>query len=223
MTLVHSYDEFITAYPKIHKDFGECHLQQYIQQGGRQVKIQVFTNESCNVCYTSAIWKQRYYPIKGGSSCCNITILEPEYCRICANILKDIGWVGFADFDLIENPETGELLIMEINPRTPACIRSVYKSGLDFATMIADSSLGKSLRNYSYCPGKRLRHLGFDVLWFLKSEKRFTAKPSWFKFFGKDIYYQDWIKGNFASFFYGTIGNISKILNPEFRKAKSGI
>ncbi len=131
--------------------------------------------------------------------------------------------MGFADFDLIENPETGELLIMEINPRTPACIRSVYKSGLDFATMIADSSLGKSLRNYSYCPGKRLRHLGFDVLWFLKSEKRFTAKPSWFKFFGKDIYYQDWIKGNFASFFYGTIGNISKILNPEFRKAKSGI
>ena len=112
---------------------------------------------------------------------------------------------------------------MEINPRTPACIRSVYQSGLDFATMIADSSLGKSLRNYSYCPRKRLRHLGFDVLCFLKSEKRFTAKPSWFKFFGKDIYYQDWIKGNFASFFYGTIGNISKILNPEFRKAKSGI
>lgn len=223
MTLVNNYHEFTEHYPQIHQQFGECHLQQYIQPGGRQVKIQIFTDQDCNTVYSSAIWKQRYYPIKGGSSCCNITISEPEYCRICSSVLKDIGWSGFADFDLIENPHTGELLIMEINPRTPACIRSVYKSGLDFATMIADASLGRAIRKYTYNPGKRLRHLGFDILWFLKSPDRFKARPSWFCFLGKDTYYQDWIKGNFASFFYGTIGNINKILNPEFRKAKSGI
>lgn len=223
MTLVNNYNEFVEAYPRIHSEFGECHLQQYILPGGRQVKIQLFTDEYCNTLYSSAIWKQRYYPIKGGSSCCNITISEPKYSKICADVLKDIGWVGFADFDLIENPLTGELLIMEINPRTPACIRSVYKSGLDFATMIADASLGKDIKSYIYTPGKRLRHLGFDILWFLKSSDRFKAKPSWFKFFGKNTYYQDWVKGNFASFVFGTIGNINKILNPEFRKAKSGI
>lgn len=223
MTLVNSYDEFLTAYPAIHKDFGDCHLQQYIHSGGRQVKIQIFTNQNSETVYSSAIWKQRYYPVKGGSSCCNITISEPKYCEICSLILKDIQWIGFADFDLIENPQTGELLIMEINPRTPACIRSVYKSGLDFATMIADASLGRPIRNYTYEPGKRLRHLGFDILWFLKSKDRFKTNPSWFKFIAKDTYYQDWIKGNFATFFYGTVGNLKKILNPEFRKAKSGI
>lgn len=223
MTLVNSYKDFMNEYPLIHQNFGECHLQQYIQSGGRQVKIQIFTDTNCNAIYSSAIWKQRYYPVKGGSSCCNITISEPEYCKICASVLKDIGWSGFADFDLIENPQTGELLIMEINPRTPACIRSVYKSGLDFATMIADASLGQPIRQYTYTPGKRLRHLGFDVLWFLKCSDRFKTRPSWFKLLGKDIYYQDWVKGNFASFVFGSIGNINKILNPEFRKAKSGI
>jgi len=223
MTLVNGYDEFIAAYPGIHKNFGGCHLQQYIRPGGRQVKIQVFTDANCTALYSTAIWKQRYYPVRGGSSCCNITIPESKYNQICAAVLKDIGWSGFADFDLIENPETGELLIMEINPRTPACIRSVYKSGIDFATMIADSSLGRPIRNYSYNPGKSLRHLGFDILWFAKCNSRFKANPSWFKFWGKDIYYQDWVKGNFLSFVYGTIGNIQKILNPEFRKAKSGV
>lgn len=223
MTLVNNYNEFIYFYPSIHADFGDCHLQQFIKPGGRQVKIQVFTDENADAIYTSAIWKQRYYPVKGGSSCCNVTIEDPKYSKICSQVIKEIGWVGFADFDLIENPDNGELLIMEINPRTPACIRSVYKSGLDFATMIVDASLGRPIRKYEYKAGKRLRHLGFDTLWFLKSPDRFKAKPSWFKFIGKNIYYQDFVGFDPLSFIMGTIGNIKKILNPEFRKAKSGI
>lgn len=222
MKLVNSLEEFLAVYPAIHEQYGECHLQQFIKAGGKQVKVQVMTDMSGEPVYSSVIWKQRYYPVNGGSSCCNVTINNPEIAKVCGNVLKAIGWVGFADFDLIENPETGELLIMEINPRIPACVRSAFKSGMDFATMIADSTLGEPLRDYSYIPGKRLRHLGFEVLWFLKSPNRFKSKPSWFDFFGKDLYYQDWIKGNFKAFFWGTWGNFKKQMDPEFRKAKSG-
>ena len=223
MTLVNSIEELIDVYPLIHDQYGECHLQQYIKAGGHQVKVQVMTDNEGEPKYTSVIWKQRYYPVNGGSSCCNITIDNPEIARICGKVLQTIGWIGFADFDLIENPDTGELLIMEINPRIPACVRSVFKSGMDYATMIADATLGLPLREYNYESGKSLRHLGFDILWFLKSPNRFKTKPSWFKFFDKDLYYQDWIKGDFKAFFWGTVGNVRKQLNPEFRKAKSGV
>lgn len=223
MTLVSSIEEFLQVYPSIHELYGDCHLQRFIPKGGRQIKVQIMTDEQGNMAYSSVIWKQRYYPVNGGSSCCNITIDNPEIASICGQVLKSIGWVGFADFDLIEDPNTKELLIMEINPRIPACIRSAFKSGVDYATMIADMTLGKPLRNYHYEPGKRLRHLGFDVLWFLKSPDRFKSQPSWFKFFGKDLYYQDWISGDFPAFFWGTWGNFKKQMNPEFRKAKSGV
>ena len=223
MTLVNSLEEFLSVYPAIYEQYGECHMQQFIKAGGKQVKVQVMTDRTGEPVYSSVIWKQRYYPVNGGSSCSNITIENPEIAKVCGNVLKTIEWVGFADFDLIENPETGELLIMEINPRIPACVRSAFKSGMDFATMIADATLGVPLRDYRYSPGKRLRHLGFDVLWFLKSPDRFRSKPSWFSFFGKDLYYQDWIKGNFKAFFWGTWGNFKKQMNPEFRKAKSGV
>lgn len=223
MTLVSSYEELVDAYPDIHARYGECHLQQFIREGGRQIKVQIMTDQTGNSVYSSVIWKQRYYPVKGGSSCCNITIENPQIAAVCGNVLKKIGWIGFADFDLIENPDTGQLLIMEINPRIPACIRSAFKSGMDYATMIADETLGLHLREYHYEPGKRLRHLGFDVLWFLKSSDRFRCRPSWFKFFGKDIYYQDWLSGDFPAFFWGTIGNLKKQMDPEFRKAKSGL
>lgn len=223
MTLVNSIEELIDVYPLIHDQYGECHLQQYIKEGGRQIKVQVMTDNEGEPKYTSVIWKQRYYPVNGGSSCCNITIDNPEIARICGKVLQTIGWIGFADFDLIENPDTGELLIMEINPRIPACVRSVFKSGMDYATMIADATLGLPLRKYNYESGKSLRHLGFEILWFFKSPNRFKTKPSWFKFFDKDLYYQDWIKGDFKAFFWGTVGNVKKQLNPEFRKAKSGV
>lgn len=223
MTLVHNLEELKTVYPDIHQQYGDCHLQQFIKAGGRQVKVQIMTDASGNPAYSSVIWKQRYYPVNGGSSCCNVTINEPETAAICGRVLKKIGWGGFADFDLIENPDTKELLIMEINPRIPACVRSAFKSGVDFATMIADATLGKPLQEYHYEPSKRLRHLGFEVLWFLKSPDRWKAKPSWFKFLGKDIYYQDWLKGNFKAFFWGTWGNFKKQMDPEFRKAKAGV
>ena len=223
MTLINTYEDLKRIYPKIHAQYGECHLQQYIKAGGRQIKVQIMTDKDGNPAFSSVIWKQRYYPVNGGSSCCNVTIDNPVIAKTCGEVLKTIGWVGFADFDLIENPDTHELLIMEINPRIPACVRSAFKSGMDYATMIADATLGLPLRDYRYTPGKRLRHLGFDVLWFLKSPDRFKAKPSWFRFFGKDTYYQDWLCGDFKAFFWGTWGNFKKQMNPEFRKAKAGL
>lgn len=223
MTLINTYEDLKRVFPIIYAQYGECHLQQYIKAGGRQVKVQIMTDKDGDPAFSSVIWKQRYYPVNGGSSCCNVTIDNPSIAKTCGEVLRTIGWVGFADFDLIENPDTHELLIMEINPRIPACVRSAFKSGMDYATMIADATLGLPLRDYKYTPGKRLRHLGFDVLWFLKSPYRFKAKPSWFRFFGKDTYYQDWLCGDFKAFFWGTWGNFKKQMNPEFRKAKAGL
>ena len=181
------------------------------------------TDASGHAAYSSVIWKQRYYPVNGGSSCCNTTITDDALALMCGEVLQSIGWVGFADFDLIEDPVSKRVLIMEINPRLPACVRSAFLSGIDYATLIADASLGRSLQSYTYNPGVTLRHLGFDVLWFIKSSNRLHCFPSWFKFWGHKIFYQDWIKGDFLAFFYGSLGNIKKQMNPEFRKKKSGV
>lgn len=223
MTLVSSYDELKSVYPAIHEQYGECHLQQFVKPGGRQVKVQVMTDAKGIPQYSSVIWKQRFYPVNGGSSCCNVTVDDPKIAEVCCSVLRDISWTGFADFDLIEDPSTGELLIMEINPRIPASVRSAFESGLDYATMIVDVSLGKPLKEYKYESGKTLRHLGFEMLWFAKSKDRWHANPNWFKFCGRDVYYQDISWKDIVPFICGTLGNIKKQLDPEFRKAKSGI
>ena len=223
MTLVNNPEELVEKYPSIREQSGACHLQQFIKAGGKQVKVQVFIDPRDGKTYTSVIHKQRYYPEKGGSSSCNVTIRDDSIVAVCTDVLHDIGWEGFADFDLIENPETSELLIMEINPRIPACIKSAVKSGMDYGVMIADVSLGKPLKEYTYKPGKKLRHIGFEMLWFLKSKNRWKTKPCWFHWIDPKLSFQDFSWKDPAPFFYGTWGNIKKQHSKEFQQAKGGL
>ena len=223
MTLAHNTNELIEHYPAIREKFGPCHLQQFIEPGGRQIKVQVFIDPRDGKTYSSVIYKQRFYPEKGGSSSCNITIADDKTAQMCISILKDINWLGFADFDLIEDPKDGVLKVMEINPRIPACIKSAILSGMDYGTMIADVSLGKPLKEYVYKPGKKLRHIGFELLWFKYSKNRWKAKPCWFNWIDPKLSFQDFSLRDPLPFFYGTWGNIKKQRNPEFQKEKSGL
>ena len=222
MCLINSYDDLLQNYPRIKAEYGECHLQQFISPGGSQVKIQLYVNEQGELFYSSVMEKVRWYPVKGGSSCCSVTQKKPEMVKICHNILKDLNWVGFADFDAIGNPDTGEMLIMEINPRLPACIGAAVFAGSDWGNIIVDDYLGNPQEQYSFKEGVVLRHLGFDMLWFLRSQERFKTKPNWFNFLGSKVYYQDFHFGDQKPFWIGSYHNFKKLFDPEFKKSKSG-
>jgi predicted ATP-grasp superfamily ATP-dependent carboligase len=223
MTYCSSKEELVEVFPKVYGAFGDCHLQRFVPEGGNQVEVQLYVNERKELVQSSVIKKFRWYPEKGGSSCCNISCQNEQIVDICYQLLKDIGWVGFADFDTIEDPGSGELLIMELNPRVPACVKSCFASGIDWADVIANEYEGHEHRKFEYKKDVFLRHLGFEVLWFFYSKNRWKTKPSWFKLIGRNIYYQDmscW--SDPLPFFTGTIGNMIKQLSPSFRAQKSG-
>ena len=223
MTYINSKDSLFEIFPAIHKKFGDCHLQEFIPAGGAQVEVQLYIDDKGELLYSSVIHKFRWYPENGGSSCCNKSVKNEKIVNICHNILKDLGWIGFADFDTIEDPRTGELLILEINPRMPACVRTAFMSGTDRAEIVINEYLGLPRKEYKEFKEIYLRHLGFEGLWFLYSKNRFKTKPCWFKLFGRNIYYQDMCWNDPLPFITGTYGNIKKQLNPEFRKAKDGL
>ena len=224
MVVVHDWSELETASARTAERFGSFHFQEFIRPGGKQIEVQLFVDEKGDLVQSSAIEKYRWYPVKGGSSCCNVSASYPTLVEVCHCILKDLHWVGFADFDAIENPETGELLVMELNPRLPACIKTAFVAGVDWGDVLTAEYTHQPHVCYEEKGGEWLRHLGFEVLWFLKSPERFRTKPSWFRFFGKHIHYQDMGMGlDPLPWFTGTLGNIIKIINPSFRRKKAGM
>ena len=223
MTLVTDLDDFRSKYPAIRQQYGPCHLQEYIPTGGRQIKVQLLLDKTAQLVCSSVIHKQRYYPENGGSSCCNTTIVAESLVRTCYQVLECLHWVGFADFDLIEDPRDGVVKIMEINPRIPACVKSAVRSGADYGSLITDLSLGKPISPISYQPGYTLRHIGFEMLWFYYSHSRFKTSPNWFRFCGRRLCFQDFEWSDPLPFLYGTWGNIKKQFDSGFRATKSGL
>lgn len=223
ITYVEDEENLCKLLPIIYEQYGDCHLQEFVPVGGAQVKVQLYIDECGELLYPSVIQKYRWYPENGGSSCCNKSIKNDKIVDICYNILKDLGWVGFADFDTIEDPRTGELLVLEINPRMPACVRTAFMAGTNWAEIIVNEYLGLPRKEFHAFKEVYLRHLGFESLWFLYSKNRFKTTPNWFNFIGRNIYYQDMCWDDPLPFFVGTLGNIKKQLNPEFRKSKAGL
>lgn len=223
MTKCDNEEELRQRFPLVYRQFGACHLQSIVKAGGHQFEVQLYVNGKGELVQSSVIKKFRWYPAKGGSSSCCVSEFNQEIVDICYQVLKDLGWVGFADFDTIEDPETGELLIMELNPRLPACVRAAFEGGVNWADVILNEYLGQEHQIYQQQDGKYLRFLGFEVLWFVKSKNRWNTKPNWFKFLGKNIYYQDFMSNDVWPFVLGSIGNVKKLLSSDFRKAKAGI
>lgn len=220
---VESFDELWQVYGTIQKEFGNCHLQELIPNGGMQYKVQLLMKDQ-KILNSTVIEKHRYYPVKGGSSCFNRTTINEELVKICTEVLRIIGWEGFADFDLIEDPNDGVIKIMEINPRAPACIKASVVSGVDFPNAIVDMSLNKPVKTYAYRPGKYLRYFSMDLLWLLSQKSILKSFGEWRKQgFSKDHFLQDGEFRDPMPFIIGAFSGIAKQINPEFRAKKKGM
>jgi predicted ATP-grasp superfamily ATP-dependent carboligase len=223
ITRVENSSEFEEKFPLVKNEYGACTLQEFIPQTGQQIKAQMIRSADGQCSAASIIRKFRYFPVTGGSSCCNVTIDNSVVEKSSRQLLDEINWIGFADFDFIEDPRDGQFKVMEINPRVPACIGSAIISGLNFPKAIVDQSLGNDSSDLgSYTPGKILRFFTMECLWFMFSRERFRAKPSWFKFFGRDVYYQDGSLSDPLPMLAGVLIGLRKYADPKFFRAKFG-
>ena len=217
---VDNTDELYKKYPEICKQFGKCTLQQFIEQPDYYYNVMLYRDgNGDNVGYT-IIKIKRCFPLKGGSSCFCETIEHPSLLRECETVLDILGWVGFADFDVLEDQNTGELKIIEINPRVPSSLQAAFAAGVDFGEILMADLFEKPMPSYVYKTGKQVRWLGLDVMWFIFSPDRIKFKPSWFKFLGKNISYQDGAWNDPIPMLAGMFAGVLKYLNPEYRKSK---
>ena len=162
-------------------DFSDYVIQEYIPQTDLQYECAMFLDDNNEVKTSLVFSKNRWFPVNGGSSTLNITVLRPDIVDSCTKLLKAINWRGPADIDLIQDPRDGKAKIMEINPRVSGSVKICFLSGVDQAKQMLELAYHKKVTHFKeYKIGQRLRCSQTDFLWFIKSKNRFKAKPSWF-------------------------------------------
>ena len=223
ITKVESLTELQEKFPPITKEFGECALQQYVEQPDYYYNVMLFRTREGQTAAWTIIKIRRYFPLKGGTSCYSETVEHPFLLEQCERCLDKLNWHGFADFDVLEDKNTGELKIIEINPRVPSSLQASFAAGVNFAKIFIDEYLGNGAEIFDasqYKCNQQVRWFGLDVMWFLMSPNRFSFKPNWFKFWGKNVSYHDGSWRDPLPMITGSLQGIVKYLDPNFRKAK---
>jgi hypothetical protein len=113
----------------------------------------------------------------------------------------------------------GDYKIIEINTRVPASVHGAYISGVNYPEMIIRDAEGVDVTCRKEV-GNVMRFAGLDVMWFVFSPERFSFKPSWFKFLGRNVFYQDGSWRDPLPMIAGVLSGVVKYMNPEFRKSK---
>lgn len=184
-------------------------IQEYIPQTDIQYECAMFIDQDNQVKASCVFSKNRWFPVTGGSSTCNVTVERPDIVESCTKLLQTIGWRGAADIDLIQDPRDGKAKIMEINPRVSGSVKVVLNAGVNIAEQIVQLAIGKPVSDYrDYTKDIRLRCLHTDLLWFIKSPDRFRAKPSWFSW--KHTTDQVWMAKDPIPFFTFSIQALMK-------------
>ena len=190
ITLVHDPAQLESTYLDVVRRWGPSHLQEWIPDGGGQLKADMVVARDGSLLAAFVCRKLRYYPVKGGSSTLIVSERDEAIVESLRRLAAEMGWFGFADFDLIVDPRDGVAKLMECNPRFPESLAVNIFAGADFPwCMYQLASSGTADPIADYRDGRYARFLVGDLMWFLGSSDRWRATPSFFRFFGRDLTY----------------------------------
>lgn len=181
--IINNYSEFFSIYDEYVEKYGEMLVQEYIPQTDKQYKAELYIDKGGRLVRAILFEKVRWYPIKGGSSTYNVTVYSDRIISRCYELLKAIGWKGYADIDLIVDPRDREVKVMEINPRITGSVKIAFKAGVDFISVLVDDVKGNKIDvDLKYKDNVYLRFLYKDLLWLFYSDVCFVDKVKWFNF-----------------------------------------
>jgi predicted ATP-grasp superfamily ATP-dependent carboligase len=126
----------------------------------------------------------RHFPVQDGLSTLQESVWRPDLVERAVALLRAIGWYGLAEVEFMEHPETGEALLLEINPRFWASVQLAIACGVDFPYLLHQVALGQPVDEvHTYTLGQRCRWLlPGDLLHFLSNPDRGRMDPPFFRF-----------------------------------------
>lgn len=182
-------------------------VQEFVHFENR-IGTNLFVDQKGNICTAYAVDVLRWFPIDAGAGVLIVTIDAHEVLKYAGDLLKALGWKGFANVAFMVDQNTGEPRLLEINGRIPASVKMAYICGSNVSRQLLEMVYDQDVIQYPENDkfGMYIRHLDTDIAWFLKSPDRFKTKPSWFSWKNTQeiLYSKDDRKPFFANFFQKT-------------------
>jgi predicted ATP-grasp superfamily ATP-dependent carboligase len=125
-----------------------------------------------------------------------VSVVRPDLVAASVRLLAGLRWTGFAMVEWKTDPRDGIPRLLEINPRFVGSLELALRSGVDFPYLLYQvATTGDCPEVTAYKVGQLCRWLvPGDVLHFLANPERARLEPSFFRFRGPELAYDDWAR-----------------------------
>jgi len=220
MFVVNDEEQLFNAVQEITKKGMIALVQEKIPMEGAGYGVSALLNWKSEVRAIFVHKRLREYPVHGGPSTLRISVKYPELAKLGVKLLKYIGFQGAAMVEFKMDPRDNTPKLMEINPRLWGSLQLAIASGVNFPLYLVKLALDGDVEEVTdYKEGIIARWLlPGDILHFLSNPERFSLKPSFFKFFGKNLTYDIIDFRDPIPIFIRIFNMIKFMFNPEMRK-----
>ena len=194
--------DFDKHYPFIQQKYGNPILQQCIQWEGQGVGVGLLAKDGETLVHFS-YKRLREYPVKGGPSTLRESTKQNDIIEYSHKLISKLGWHGVAMVEYKTDPTDGIPKLMEINPRFWGSLQLAQASGINFPDLLYRMMQNETISQPEYTSAIRCRWLiPGDIVHFISNSKRFSLQPSFFSFFDKNTFFDQYDKedkrGNIA-------------------------
>jgi predicted ATP-grasp superfamily ATP-dependent carboligase len=171
------------AWLDVHRDFPLPMLQECVPSGPK-FDVGVLMDDRGHAVASFVQRELRHFPVRDGLSTMQESVWRPDLVERAVALLRAIGWYGLAEVEFMEDPTTGEALLLEVNPRFWASIQLAVTCGVDFPYLLYQLAMGQRVDDtHVYTLGRRCRWLvPGDLLHFLANPDRGQLDPPFFDF-----------------------------------------
>jgi len=164
---------------RLHEEVRDIASNVIVQEyhGGVEDHIQVLMHDGEPFMVGEYVG-EHHMPLAGGVTVQRVSCRHSGIECDAVRLLQAIGWEGVAGVQFHYNPDTGEHIFLEINPRFIGGLPTVIMAGFDAPYLLWQSHFEpERMRRTRYRLGLRTRILGGDANWMLGMIRRDPLPP----------------------------------------------
>lgn len=201
---VNNISELKKQYSIISKDYKFPIIQECIDKKGQGI-LSGFIFRDGEVVADFTYERIREYPVNGGPGTMWVSVENRQVRQYGEKLLEKLNWEGVAMVEFKFDYKRKGPVLMEINPRFWGSLALAVKAGVNFPYIYYLLSKNKKIVKQKYKTGIKCRWLiPGDLMHFISNPARFKLKPSFFNFFDKNTYYDEFSFSDIP----GSIGSI---------------
>lgn len=163
------------TFERTRREFGPVLLQEYVPDGG-EGGVYALCDDSSSLAAVTVQRRLRTNPPEGGPSTLRETVEDPDLVSLADRLLGTLDWQGVAMVEFRVDAETGEPVLMEVNPRLWGSLALSVFAGVNFPVLLYQYAVnGEIDPSLEYDVGVRSRWLFGDALQLLARDDTLTA------------------------------------------------